>query len=114
MATTKNTTIDNTSIFARLFSYDKSKRKTTEIFFSPTLRSQLLNILDKKDFRQLSSLQIQEHGTRLVIVMARDHSYASLQLFDYIPYKFVEASPLYEFTGGNAENIFQEMKGNLK
>lgn len=109
----KNTTSEHITFFARLFASYKAKRRTTEIYFNSLDKSKISNLLEKKDFRQLSCINVQEHGTKMVIVMSRDHNYASIQLFDYIPYKYVESSPLYEFTGSNAANLFTELHGKL-
>lgn len=109
----KNVNNSGFSIFSRITASFKAKKRTIEIHFNPVEKSKISGLLEKKDFRQLATIKPIDHGTKMVITISRDHNYGSIQIFDYIPYKYVEASPLYEFTEGNAQNLFEELNGKL-
>ncbi|MDD2293569.1 MAG: hypothetical protein PHD07_05100 [Bacteroidales bacterium] len=105
--------ITNTSVFSRLFSADKSKRRVKEIYFNPTNKAKIAAILEKQDFNALSKMEKSEHGSLLKITFTRDRSYVAFQLFDYVPYQYVKSSPMYEFTDNNAEHIYALLTGAL-
>jgi len=95
-------------IFSNLFGGpDKIIKK--EIHYSASETSRIKSILDSRQFEALKNVTHSDFGSRMDVTYKRNRQYASVQLFDYIPYSYEERSPLYEFTGGEAEAFLSSM-----
>lgn len=79
-------------------------------FFPPIEKEKIKQICETSNFDTLKSVSQAENGLQMEIYLSKNGSYAAVQLYEYIPYKYEICSPLYEYEGDDAQKLSNYIK----
>lgn len=82
-----------------------SRMLNQNFYYNPQESSKIKIIFENKNFPALKAMAQVPHGSLLETHISKDHRFATAQLFLYVPHRYEEASPLYEFHEEDAENL---------
>nr|WP_301062155.1 hypothetical protein [Phocaeicola sp.] len=69
------------------------------------------HVLEKKDFMAKNNIRLTANGNvRMDYMVSRDKKFVAVQLFRFIPYTYEPASPVFYFTGNDANAFVQCLK----
>ena len=84
-------------------------------YLSADRLSYLREVLETKDFASSKGIALKKDGNaRLDYMASRDRRFAAVQLFRYVPYTYETASPIFYYTGNDAEEFLDNLQaGNF-
>lgn len=85
-----------------LFSFLNSKNVHKEFYFATSDIQKIKSSLENKSFSCIRDIKFNDFGSKLDLVFSRDRQYASIRLFEYVPYTYQEFTPVMEFHGEDA------------
>ncbi len=80
------------------------------LYYNPSERTKLKEILDSARFDLVNTLKISENGIRLDLLLSKNNDFAAAQILEYVPHKYVESSRLYEYFGEDAKKAIESFK----
>jgi len=89
-------------MFMGLFSFLNSKNVHKEFFFATSDIQKFRSSLENKSFSCIKDIKLTDFGSKLDLVYSRDKQYASIKLFEYVPYTYQEITPVMEYHGEDA------------
>lgn len=82
-----------------------SRVLNNNFYFNPQESAKIRTIFEHKDFDALKAINQVPHGSMLETHISKDHRFATAQLYIYVPHRYEEASPMYEYREGDAEHL---------
>ena len=58
-----------------------------------------------KEFDMLHKIEQTKHGLQMEINVSSNGEYGSIQLYEYVPHRYHECSPLFEYEGEDSKNL---------
>lgn len=84
--------------------------KKTLFYKQSDLRS-LIQSIESNDFSALGKLkQVDGQGVRIDMMTSKDNKFATCQVFEYIPYTYEPASPVYIIPENHCENFIAAVR----
>lgn len=90
---------------------NKQKLKTFEYYFDNKDRDKLISILTSKNFSELKLLKPATHdGLKIKLLKTDDARICFSQVIAYVPYEFVNATPVYELVNNEAQLLIGSLQ----
>lgn len=85
----------------------KSGSKVTRLiyYFPPIEKNRLMTMCQNKEFDMLHKIKQTKHGLQMEINISSNGEYGSIQLYEYVPHRYHECSPLFEYEGEDSKNL---------
>lgn len=96
-----------------VFTENKQKLKTFEYYFDNKDRDKLISILTSKNFSELKLLKPATHdGLKIKLLKTDDARICFSQVIAYVPYEFINATPVYEHVNNDAKMLIENIQLN--
>ena len=81
------------------------------LFYKQSDLRPLIQAIESNDFKALSKLeQVEGQGVRIDMMTSKDNKFATCQVFEYIPYTYSPASPVYVIPEEHCENFIAAIR----
>lgn len=100
-----------TRVNAIVYLPTRSVMKKAELYFKSGELENLINAVKTGNIETLERLRAERNsGVKMEVIYSKDSSYATCQLFTYVPYNYEPASKVYNLTDEKSQKFCQSLK----